>query len=128
MPQTGRVRRTIRRWVLAVAAVALLAGGLPLGAAVLISPAQIDHGWISRLPPCPARTAGGSCALCGMSHAMSAMARGHFAEAARANPRGPGLFLACLALSGLGAAGVTGAGLAGRRERGAKKEEGVRHQ
>jgi len=51
-------------------------------ASFLLEPETLDHGILSRLPPCPARQAGGSCALCGLSHAFLAIGRGDVAQAA----------------------------------------------
>ncbi len=117
MMLAGRTWVKARGWLLAVAIAALIAGLLPISAAVVISPDQLGHGYVSSLPPCPARVAGGSCALCGMSHAFSAMARGRFAEATRFNSHGPGLFIFCLTLATLGAAGLASNWSAIRPER-----------
>ncbi|HWQ52327.1 MAG TPA: DUF2752 domain-containing protein [Bryobacteraceae bacterium] len=70
---------------------ALVAGAVLVAAAVLDS-STLDRGVLSRLPACSARRAGGSCALCGMSHSLIALSNGDWREAVRWNPGGPWLY------------------------------------
>jgi hypothetical protein len=57
----------------------------------------LSQGWLAWWPECPARRAGASCALCGMSHSFVAMSRGRVREASKHNSAGPWLYALCCA-------------------------------
>lgn len=74
-----------------------------LMASAAVDEAALETGFLGRLPACSARAAGGSCALCGMSHSLVAMSRGRWDEAAGWNTAGPWLYGALLLLAAAGA-------------------------
>ncbi len=74
-----------------------------LGAAAVLDEKALDTGLPARLPQCPVRLKGGSCALCGMSHSLVAMAHGDRAAAARWNAAGPPLYGALVVVAAAGA-------------------------
>lgn len=83
---------------------------LVLAASFALDSRTLDTGALGRLPACPAKLAGSSCALCGMTHGMVAISEGRFAEGARWNRGAPWLYAALVAMA-LAAAAL---GLAGR--------------
>lgn len=75
-------------WAASVAACAVL-----LVASAWLTPERLDGGALAWFGECPARLAGGACALCGMSHSFAAMASLRWHDAARYHAWGPCLFL-----------------------------------
>ena len=67
----------------------------------------MDIDGIDWLPDCPARLAGGGCALCGMTHSFLALCRGQFSLASELNPFGLPLFAL---MSACGAVGIVSLG------------------
>jgi hypothetical protein len=68
-----------------------------LAAAVLLASLVADEqalstGWLAFWPECAAKRAGGSCALCGMSHAFVAMSRGQIEKARGYHPFSPWVY------------------------------------
>jgi hypothetical protein len=76
--------------------VAVLAAvsALTLLASFALDEGSLDAGMLSRLPPCPAKLAGSSCALCGMTHGIVAISHGRIAEGVRWNRGAPWLYAA----------------------------------
>ena len=93
----------------ALGAVAVVLCAALLVASLILTPARLDAGALAFLGPCPAKAAGGSCILCGMSHSFGAMAALDWTSAARYNSRGPYLFLICAATA------IAGVAVFGRR-------------
>ena len=75
-----------------------------LAAAILLvsflaSEQALESGWLAQWPACAARRAGGSCGLCGMSHAFLAISHGRWGEARRLNPYAPWLYAGFVAMA-----------------------------
>jgi Protein of unknown function (DUF2752) len=71
-------------------------------AAVLVASFVLDSGSLSLLPECPARRAGGACALCGLSHSFVAISHGRLKEALAWNPMGPWVYAGFVLLAAAG--------------------------
>lgn len=91
-----------RRDCLAALRLVLAVTGLA-AALVLAASFCLDPGGLAVWPECAARKAGGSCALCGMSHSFVAISQGRFEEALAWNPAGPWLYSAFVLLAAAGA-------------------------
>jgi hypothetical protein len=97
--------------------------GVVAAAALLVSRVSTsqtaESGWLALWPVCAAKRAGGSCGLCGMTHAFIAISHGRLDEARRVNPNSVPLYAGFLGLSL--AALLAGAAGAGRRIRGIRR-------
>ena len=88
-------------WRGATALLGAIAGAV-LVAALLLDAASLERGFLTGLPQCTARQAGGSCAACGLSHSFIALAHGRFDEARRHNSFGPPVFAGFVLLAAAG--------------------------
>lgn len=85
-------------------ALSLVLAIVGFGAAlVLLSSFLLNPGNLAFLPECPAKKAGGACALCGMSHSFMAVSGGRLEEALAWNLAGPWLYSLFVLLTVTGA-------------------------